>query len=398
MTATGDLFDVHVGPVAHGGHFVARHQGQVVFVRHALPGERVRVRVTEVRRGYLRADVVDVLAGSTDRVVPPCPYAGPGRCGGCDFQHVAPEAQRRLKADVVKEQLLRLGGLTAADLPGGFTVEALPGGPLGWRTRMRYAVSGEGRVGLRRHRSHGVVPVDRCQLAVPEIQTPPPVGDRWHGTSGVLVVRGVDGRVTVCRERSQGLTRVTGPAEVTEHAVGRDWRLRPDAFWQVHPAAVDTLVNCVLDLLRPVPDEHAWDLYGGAGLFAVALATRVGPGGRVITVESDPTSDPRGKLDDLPQIRAVRGRVEQILARRAMRHADLVVLDPPRSGAGADVVRRIVAAGPRAVAYVACDPAALARDVAAFRGLGWRLAELRGFDMFPMTHHVECVGLLLPSR
>jgi tRNA/tmRNA/rRNA uracil-C5-methylase (TrmA/RlmC/RlmD family) len=190
---------------------------------------------------------------------------------------------------------------------------------------------------------------------------------------------------------------VSGPGEVIEHAAGRDWRLRPDAFWQVHPAAADSFTGCVLEFLDPRPGEHAWDLYGGVGLFAAALAERVGPGGRVVTVESDPAPDPAGNLADLPQARVVRGRVEQVLARRSMRHADLVVLDPSRSGAGGEVVGRVAAAGPRAVAYVACDPAALARDVRTFRTLGWHLAGLRGFDAFPMTHHVECVALLLPA-
>ncbi|HEX6074276.1 MAG TPA: TRAM domain-containing protein [Micromonosporaceae bacterium] len=399
LPAVGELLDLDIGQVAHGGHFVARHQGQVVFVRHTLPGERVRARVTESRRGYLRADAVEVLTGSPDRVATPCPYTGPGRCGGCDFQHVAPEAQRRLKAMVVREQLLRIGGLTAAELdglPGGFTVESLPGGALGWRTRVRYAVSGDGRAGLRRHRSHEVLPVDRCLIAAPEIQAAPVTDNRWSGTSGVLAVRGAGGEVTVCRERSGGLTLVSGPAEVSEHAAGRDWWLRPDAFWQVHPAAADTFTRYVLELLEPQPGEHAWDLYAGAGLFAAALASRVGPGGRLVMVESDPGPDPGGNLVDLPQVRVVRGRVERVLARRSMRHADMVVLDPPRSGAGGQVVRRIAAAGPRAVAYVACDPAALARDVRTFRTLGWRLAWLRGFDAFPMTHHVECIALLVP--
>ncbi len=398
MTKVGDLLDLDIGPVAHGGHFVARHEGRVVFVRHTLPAERVRAEVTEVRKGYLRADAIEVLAASPDRVAAPCPYAGPGRCGGCDFQHVAPPAQRRLKEAVVREQLVRLGGLSDADLPDGFAVEPLPGGALGWRTRVRYAVSDDGRAGLRQHRSNEVVPVERCLIAVPEIQAASITTCRWPAGCEVLAVRGVGGEVSVCRVDSGGARVVDGPGEVTEHAADRDWRLRPDVFWQVHPAAADAFTTCVLRLLEPRPGEHVWDLYGGTGLFAAALAERVGPAGRVVTVESAPAPDPARNLADLPQVRVVRGRVERVLARRSMRSVDLVVLDPPRSGAGGEVVKRITAASPRAVAYVACDPAALARDVGTFRDLGWRLAVLRGFDAFPMTHHVECVALLLPAR
>ncbi|MGH3728038.1 MAG: class I SAM-dependent RNA methyltransferase, partial [Micromonosporaceae bacterium] len=317
----GQLLELTVGAVAHGGHCVARHAGRVVFVRHALPGERVVATVTEVRRSYLRADAVEVLDASPDRVVAPCPYAGPGRCGGCDFQHVAPAAQRRLKADVVREQLVRLGGLDPADV-AGFTVAELPGGSLGWRTRVRYATDPDGRAGLRRHRSHDVLPVDRCLIAAPGIQAamvPGPDGaesvrvvDRlWPGVSAVEVVRGASGTTVVTHGRG-GVTVVDGPERVTERAAGRRWELAPEAFWQVHRGAADTFVECVLQILRPGAGERAWDLYGGAGLFAAALAERVGPGGRVVLVESDPAPDPRGNLADLPQVHVARGRVEQV--------------------------------------------------------------------------------------
>jgi tRNA/tmRNA/rRNA uracil-C5-methylase (TrmA/RlmC/RlmD family) len=385
------IVELRVGPVAHGGHCVARHENRVVFVRHALPGELVRARVTEARRTYLRADAVEVLEPSPDRVSPPCRFAGPGRCGGCDFQHVTAAAQLRLKTAVVREQLARLGGVTDVDVE----VEPLPGGPLGWRTRVQYAVDESGRVGLRRYRSHDVLPVDRCLIAAPEIQAPSVTGELWPGCRGVEVVSGDE--VTVFTPGPRGGRVVAGPATVTEQAVGREWRLRPDAFWQVHPAAADTFAETVLDFLDPKPGEWAWDLYGGAGLFAAALASRLGPTGRVTLVESDPRCDPAGNLADLPQVRVVRGRVERVLGRRGLRNTNLVVLDPPRSGAGAEVVSLIAAATPRAVAYVACDPAALARDVKTFRDLGWHLAKVRAFDAFPMTHHVETIALLTPE-
>ncbi|BCB87862.1 hypothetical protein Psuf_051750 [Phytohabitans suffuscus] len=186
---------------------------------------------------------------------------------------------------------------------------------------------------------------------------------------------------------------------VVERAAGREWTLPAGAFWQVHPAAADTLAGAVLDLLDPRPGESAWDLYGGAGLFAAALATRLGPDAPITLVESAPpaVSAARANLTDLAGLSVVPATVEAALRRRRVRGpVDLVVLDPPRTGAGAAVSRAVMAAGPRAVAYVACDPAAFARDVRTFRDGGWRLAALRAFDMFPMTHHVECVGLLSP--
>ncbi|MEU9506674.1 TRAM domain-containing protein [Micromonospora sp. NPDC048170] len=396
--------ELTVGAVAPGGHCVARVDGQVVFVRHALPGERVVAEVTEVHRGFVRADAVTVLQAAPDRVEPPCPYAKPGRCGGCDLQHVAPAAQLDWKATVVREQLTRLGGLTDADLDAlGVRVEALPGGPLGWRSRVRYAVDGAGRAGLLKHRSHEVVPIDRCLIAHPAIRELPvlaPTGARWPDADTVETVASSGGDVAVTAVADGVPHPVSGPDRVREMAAGRKWTLPTSSFWQVHPAAADTLVDAVLELTDPRPGERAWDLYGGAGLFAAALAGRVGDAGRVTLVESAASgvAAARENLRDLPRVEIVSARVETALARRRITGpVDVVVLDPPRSGAGARVVRDVVAAGPRAVAYVACDPAAFARDVRTFAGLGWRLAALRGYDLFPMTQHVELVGLLLPD-
>ncbi|WP_327036481.1 class I SAM-dependent RNA methyltransferase [Micromonospora ureilytica] len=399
-----DRVELTVDAVAPGGHCVARVDGQVVFVRHALPGERVVAEVTEVHRGFVRADAVTVLEPSPDRVEPPCPYAKPGACGGCDLQHVAPAAQLAWKTAVVREQLVRLGGLTDVELDRlGVRVEALPGGLLGWRSRVRYAVDAADRAGLLKHRSHEVVPIDRCRIAHPAIQQLPvlvPTGALWPAAEAVETVASTGGDVTVTEVRDGAPTPVSGPTEVREVAVGRDWTLPTSAFWQVHPAAADVLSTAVLELLDPQPGEVAWDLYGGAGLFAAALASRV-VDARITLVESsrDGVDAARANLADLPQIEVVAARVETALTRRRITGpVDVVVLDPPRSGAGAQVVRDIVAAGPRAIAYVACDPAAFARDVRTFTDLGWRLAALRGFDLFPMTQHVEQVGLLLPPE
>ncbi|MBY8871187.1 TRAM domain-containing protein [Micromonospora sp. PLK6-60] len=392
--------ELTVAAVAPGGHCVARVDGQVVFVRHALPGERVIAEVTEVHRGFVRADAVEVLDASPDRVEPPCPYAKPGLCGGCDLQHVAPAAQLGWKVAVVREQLTRLAGLTDAEVDAlGVTVEALPGGPLGWRSRVRYAVDAADRAGLLKHRSHEVVPIDRCRIAHPAIQRLPVLADRWPDADAVETVATTGGDVSVRAVTGGVSAPVSGPETVRERAAGRDWALPASGFWQVHPAAADTLVGAVLDLLDPRPGESAWDLYGGAGLFAAALAGRVGDARITLVESSEPgVAAARANLADL-RVEVVAARVETALARRRVTGpVDLVVLDPPRSGAGVRVVRDVVAAGPRAVAYVACDPAAFARDVRGFTGAGWRLAALRGFDLFPMTQHVELVGLLLPPR
>jgi tRNA/tmRNA/rRNA uracil-C5-methylase (TrmA/RlmC/RlmD family) len=431
----GDRVEVVVGAPAHGGHCVARiggPHGRVVFVRHALPGERVTVEITELHRGYLRGDAVEIHEASADRVTPPCPHARPGGCGGCDLQHASGDAQLRWKTEVVREQLTRLAGLTPEEQDQIFVrVEALPPPPdgpglpadtrdesarlLGWRSRVRYAIDAAGRPGLLQHRSHQVVPIDRCRIAHRAIQELDVLANDWPNIDALQAVASTGGDVVVLGRPSGGsgtpggddlteapeagpLVRLSGPAEVIELAAGHAWRLPPQSFWQVHPAAADTLVAAVLDMLKPVEGETAWDLYGGAGLFAAAVGERTGA--RVTVVESSPigAAAARANLAGLPRADVVEARADIALARRRITApVDLVVLDPPRAGAGSRVVRALVAARPRAVAYVACDPAALARDLKTFRSEGWRVDRVRAFDCFPMTQHVECVALLTPA-
>jgi tRNA/tmRNA/rRNA uracil-C5-methylase (TrmA/RlmC/RlmD family) len=389
----GERYDVRADRIAHGGFVVARHEGVVVFVRHTLPGERVVVQITEGQEGdrFLRGDAVEVLEASPDRVPRPCPWARPGLCGGCDFQHVALPAQRRLKAAVVAEQLRRLAGLEV-----DVEVEPVPGDDEGldWRTRVQWAVDRDGVPGLRKHRSHDVVPVDDCRIAHPGL---PPVTDaEWPDASSVEAIVSSTGQQLRLVSTRDGSTFADGPPALTESAAGRSWRVTGSGFWQVHPGAADTLVDAVVAGLDPQPGERALDLYSGVGLFSAALATRVGPTGHVLAVEGDETAvrDAAENLADLPQVSLVTDRVDRALTSGRNGPADVVVLDPPRTGAREAVVSAVAAAGPRAVAYVACDPAALARDVAFFAEQGYALDSLRAFDLFPMTHHVECVALL----
>ncbi|GHE08023.1 class I SAM-dependent RNA methyltransferase [Klenkia taihuensis] len=407
-TWVGQRFEVTVGPVAHGGHCVARHEGRVVFVRHALPGERVVVAVTEDRHaGYCRADAVEVLDASPDRVQRPCPASGPGRCGGCDWQHVDPAAQRRLKADVVTEQFARLAGMDVA-----LDVEELPGGPLRWRSRARFAVDRSGRPGLRPHRSRDVVVLEDCPITVePAVEAV--LGRRWDGAGAVdVAVDSVGGVTTTVLDRrgharSTKVARPTGAgatgSRAERKAWHRDWQVEGTGFWQVHPAAADALVGAVAGFVGVRPGERVLDLYAGAGLFGGSLAAGVGTGGQVVCVEADAgaCAAAADNLADLPQAEVWQGDVDgeglSGLLAELDGPPDVVVLDPPRSGAGREVSTVLAASGARAVAYVACDPASLARDVAVFAAAGWRLAGLRAYDAFPMTAHVECVALLVPG-
>jgi tRNA/tmRNA/rRNA uracil-C5-methylase (TrmA/RlmC/RlmD family) len=370
--------------------------------------------VTEDRHpGFCRADAVEVLEASPHRVERPCPYSGPGLCGGCDWQHVTPAGQRRLKAAVIREQLTRLAGLGEEPLVRDLVVEELPGGPLRWRSRARFAVDRSGAPGLRKHRSHEVLPLDDCPItAQPAARAV--LSRRWPGAGAVDVSVDAAGLVTTTRLDRRGhpqTTRVVRPgSDVPEApvgragrvAAGRDWEVEGTGFWQVHPAAADALVAAVAEFARPQAGETVLDLYAGAGLFGGALAPLVGEAGRVVCVEADPAAcaAAAANLDGLPQAEVWEGEVDVEglggLLEELGSPPDVVVLDPPRAGAGPAVSRLLAATGARAVVYVACDPASLARDVAAFADAGHRLAGLRAFDAFPMTAHAETVALLRP--
>jgi tRNA/tmRNA/rRNA uracil-C5-methylase (TrmA/RlmC/RlmD family) len=383
------LGPVEIDAIAHGGHCVARYEGRVIFVRHALPGERVQVQITDDSHDrYWRADAVQVLRPSADRVAPSCPIAGPGLCGGCDFQHVDLTAQRRLKAEVVAEQLRRLAGIDWTDVvEPADTPHSAEG--LGWRTRMRYHVDDRGRAGLRAHRSHAVVPLPPTGCPIADRRTPPVIHRQWNPGSDLIAVAGAtQTALTVDGEL------IGGDHQLVELAADRSWTVRPDTFWQAHSLAAETLVAAVLDGVVPRRGEGAFDLYCGVGLFAGAL---LDAGCRVWGVDANASAIELAKnnlIDAGDRVTLRTDRVERAL-RRLPRRADLIVLDPPRTGAGRAVMELIASRAPRAIAYVACDPAALARDLGTIGHTGYySVTSIRAFDLFPMTAQVECVAII----
>ena len=433
----GDLLELSVGPVAHGGHCVARHEGRVVFVRHALPGERVRARLTAVARSsFWRADAVEVLEPSPDRVPSVWPSAGPGGVGGGELAHVSLVGQRRWKADVVREQLTRLARLDLDGLGLDVVVEPAAGddarGGLGWRTRVDLVAGRDGRAGMHGYRSHDVVRLTEVPIAsvgaTALLAREGVFSRRWRpgtrieavapasGGPGVLLVDGAPWRHGRPDERPNArrvvnetvrvpvLAGVAGVVVPEDGVPVLELRVAAGGFWQVHDRAPETLVDAVLRAAAPdgatgLAGAHVVDLYSGAGLLSVPLALAVGPTGSVTTVEGDARAvrDARRNTHDLGWVALHQGDVAETLDEVAggADAPDVVVLDPPRTGAGARVVDQVAATGAPRVVYVACDPAALARDVATFVGHGYRLEALRAFDLFPMTHHVECVATLV---
>ena len=389
----GDIFEADIEKVAHGGHFIARHEGAVFFVRHAIPGERARIVITSTGSSFNRGDVVELLAPSPDRVVAPCEFAHPGGCGGCDFQHISLSRQRTLKAEVITEQFLRIAKKDLVVL-----VEEVSQ-PLHWRTRSIATTSHNGKLGFYAARSHTVVPINNCLICVESMDMPGLVARNWKSDVRVEIAVSNTGErnIALAPTRGEGKARLTEGNQILHEKVAEKiLEVSNNSFWQSHIDAPEVLTQVVLEFAELKSGDHVLDLYGGVGLFTSVMIDVVGDDGSIDLIEGSKsaTTDAMRNFNDNPNVKIATGDVAKLLPR--ITSADVVVLDPPREGAGKNVVAEIVRLKPRAVVYVACDPAALARDTGYLLELGYSLVKIRAFDLFPMTHHVECVALYLP--
>lgn len=385
------------GAPANGGSCVAHHEGRVVFVRYALPNERVRVRVTADRGTYWHAEVLEVIEPSADRIDSLCPIAGVHGAGCCDLAFARPEGVRTLKAQIVANQLERLGGHHWSG-----EAEPLSDGATGWRTRVRLEVGTDGQPGFHRYHSEELVTDLRCAQLVPGMLdglvqacsaadlTP---------TAQLHVAVDDDGRRHVVRTLRHGgrttTSVVQGDYEATQRVGRRDWQVPVTAFWQAHRDAPRVYSALVAQWAQPGAGMRVWDLYGGVGVFAATLADAVGESGRVLTVDTSRTSTraARAALADLSQVDVVTDSVRRAISAQPA-GADVAVLDPPRSGAGREVIDLLAAAGVPRVVHIGCEAASFARDIGLYLGHGYTVEQIRVFDAFPLTHHTECVALL----
>jgi len=388
-----------VGPPANGGSCVARHEGRVVFVRYALPGEVVRARVTSERGSHWHAEAVEILEPSPDRVESLCPIAGVDGSGCCDLAFATPEAARRIKGDVVANQLERLGGHHWA----GAAEEVGSTGPTGWRTRVRLDVATDGarvgRAGFHRYHSEDLV-TDLSCAQVPDGMLSGLADTTWPPGVQLHVVLDDAGERHVVQtgpraDRKASTTVVEGSYEATQRVGDRTWSVPVTAFWQAHRDAAPTYSALVGQWAGLDAGMTAWDLYGGAGVFAATLAEAVGPTGHVLSVDVSRGSAKaaRSALADLGWVEVLTESVRRALTTRR-RGADVAVLDPPRTGAGREVVDLLAQARVPRIVHIGCEAASFARDVGLYRGHGYTVEHIRVFDSFPLTHHVECVAVL----
>ena len=427
MSSSTPLASTHDGTVdgfTHGGEGVVRVDGKAVFVAGALPGERVTLRITEDQDRWARGEVVDVLEASPDRVEPPCPVAD--TCGGCDLQHASPEAQVRLKTRVVREQLQRLGRFEDPPVRDGRAV----GPALGYRAHARLHAAPDGRLGFHAEGTNDVVPIDHCPVLTPvanrllaqvgsatgatevELRTDgvDPDGDPADGvvvlTPGPGPLDVPDGDHALLLQQpddvdggASGTVALRGDGVLDVEVAGLTYALPAGGFFQVSTHAAEALVAEVLRAAGDVAGRLVWDLYAGVGLLSLPLARA---GAEVLAVEGNAAAVAAARVNaeenDL-DITVEEGDVHEALRDRAREGVldlpDVVVLDPPRTGVGADALRDLAALSPPRVVLVACDPASLARDAKALVAAGYRLEEVQPLDLFPMTHHVEAVAVLV---
>ena len=387
VLTVGQIIRVTIEKVAHGGHFIARYEGAVIFVRHGLPGELVDVAITSIGSSFNRGDVVTVIEPSDDRVDAPCRFANRNGCGGCDFQHVEISAQRKLKSDVITEQFSRIAKMD-------IRVEVEEVSPaLGWRTQTTIGSDKNGRAGFYASRTNSIMAIDNCLVLHPAIGYQEIAGRNWEPGARIEVSASTDGgrRVVVGDQ-------IEGDAQQIFTVKDKNYHVSAGSFWQSNLNAPEVLVDCVSEFAQVKTGEHVLDLYGGVGLFALQILDAIGPGGRIDLVEGSKsaTADAHINFEGAANVKIHTGDVEKILPRFS--RADVIILDPPRDGAKKNVIESAVACAPRAIVYVACDPAALARDSALLRDANYTLKEIRAFDLFPMTHHIECVALFTPAE
>ena len=418
---TSEVLEVELTAMAHGGSALGRYEGRVIFVPYSIPGERVRVEIVKSHPRWAGARLLEVVEPSAHRVEPPCPHFGPGRCGGCHFQHIDYQAQAEFKRQVVVDQMNRLGRLP--DAPVCDIIAAAE--PWGYRNHAQFSVTTEGKlgfVGANTFRSADatgtdglpVVPVQECLILDPLLD------DLWaaldmewpqlhrlslrcgSATGDLMAVFEldhyedfdieVDFPVSCVLLLADGeVVVLLGHPHYFEHVAGRDYRVSAGSFFQVNTGGAEALVSLVREGLPQTPGNTVVDLYSGVGLFTLALADRAG---RVVGVEAaaSAAADFRHNARDMEHVQLVEDTVHSALA-QIQGPVDALVLDPPRSGAGREVMRDISRLSPERVVYVSCDPATLARDARILVEGGYELQEVQPLDLFPQTYHIETLAL-----
>jgi tRNA/tmRNA/rRNA uracil-C5-methylase (TrmA/RlmC/RlmD family) len=403
--SVGDRLEIEISKVVHGGYGLGWYDGFVIFLKGALPGEKVAAEVHEVKKSHGYAHLLEVSADSPYRkphIWPEADHSRPidSRVGGADYGHIQRDFQLELKRLILEDSLVRFGKV-GKELAESVSVAALPGDDSGlhWRTRTTLHVSSDGTAGPYAEGTHTVVPVTSLPLSTKESEALGVISGDFAGHQSVRIVHPSRSEPRLIIDRQK-------PETIIEWVGGISFQLSDQSFWQVHKSAASTLFDTVATELKRLsvnPEATHWDLYGGVGLLARALLEPLGADAKVVSVESDEEASrfAASNLAQFPRAQAVASSTEKFLAHddgsRGSGPLGVVVLDPPRSGAKEAVVRGICDRTPEAIVYVACDPVALGRDLGLFRERGYLPTNITGLDLFPHTHHFETVATLEKS-
>ncbi|NIS82328.1 MAG: TRAM domain-containing protein [Anaerolineales bacterium] len=399
-----ESIDLLLTGLAYGGEAFGRDaDNRMIFVPFALPDERVRVQIIDAHKRWARAQLIEVLKPSDDRINPRCRHFG--TCGGCHYQHMPYEAQLQVKEAILREQLARIGGIENPPV-----MPTLPS-PSPWNTRnhIRFSLDQDGRLGFKAAGSHDVVPIEECHLPLPEISGlwPRIEVDTDLGLSHVAVRVGVEGESMIVLQSDgepevdvlidlpsslvwlspDGSTVLAGDDRLIFEVLGRTFQVSSRSFFQVNTALIDDLVHLVLAALSPAPGQLIFDLYAGVGLFSAFIAAT---GARVIAVEESPWAcgNFEANLDEFEGVELYEAAVEITLPALGQ-VPDAVLVDPPRAGLSKEALRQLVKLQIPRLAYLSCDPATLARDAKQLVSSGYRLEISTPIDLFPQTYHIE---------
>ena len=379
----GDTVTLDIGNIANGGHFVSRHNNQIVFVRHGITGEIANVKITAINSKFAFGDAIEILKSSKDRVKAPCQYSHPEGCGGCDFQHIVLSTQSDLKKKVIKEQFERIAKIEID--PEIITAE--PANGLNWRSRLNLAISENGNVGLHAYRSNKIIEIKKCSIALEKINNLEVFTKKWDQKDNIKISYSSEDDFSI----SQLGQKISGSENLKENVDGNKYTISPQSFWQSHKNAPKLLLQHVIKLAEIKKGQIIWDLYGGVGLFTLPLSKLIGEDGEVHLIERDDTciQDANKMFSSIKNIFIHHGKVEQKLG--SVKKIDTIILDPPRNGVSKQVINQIIEKKPKLIIYVSCNPSTLARDSKVLLNNNYKLNKIIGLDLFPMTHHIECV-------
>ena len=419
-----ETLNLKLTSMAQGGEAVGRDDsGRVVFVPYAIAGEEVVVEIVEEKKNYARARLVEIVTPSPARVTPQCehfvvqppPQPSPdnvrgGRdCGGCQWQHIAYDAQLKFKMEIVREQFARIGKIMDAPVRDAIGMVE----PWRYRNNVQFQLDDAGRLCFRMFESHNLVPIRECHIIHPLLDEMFRALELEGADFGEVILRAgtrtgekllilegrddappeisVDEPVSIAYRTPRGENLpLVGKDALHEELRGRSFRVSPSSFFQVNTLMAETLVELVERYLAPRPSDILLDAFGGVGTFGLLLASHVA---RVIEIEEAPdaVADAKANAVELANVEFQRGKVEDVLPKLKSK-IDLVVADPPRAGIAPAALAAIIAKHPRAIAYVSCDPATLARDARQLVDGGYRLIEVQLVDLFPQTYHIESVS------